>query len=1041
MLDNVTYFSASAGSGKTYTLTQELANLVANGTVEPEKVILTTFTKVAAAEFREKAKAALYEKGLFDAASRLDSAKIGTVHSVAESLIHKFWYHLGVSPDFQVLSEDDKDFYVTQSLVTIATESEKSVFNEYVRTFELRDRFKSYDYEFWKSPLKSLIGYATNYCITDFSKSRAKSIEAIKKIFKGSASLALEPSYTKSCLQDIYGLVIAAKESSARNKRRDLLKTLLEKLESRKPLTMSDVDKLGKMLKDLPRGCVAASTPAFRDSIPDIWQSKEVQTQFVNYVAALFDIVGRWQHDFAEYKRQKHLVDFNDLEKLMLDLLNIDEVVDDIRAEYDYLFVDEFQDSSPMQVAIFTRLSEIVKKCIWVGDYKQAIYGFRGADTELVKSVVNDIQDLKTLDTSYRSVKSLVDFSNQLFKDPFAAEGLSEDKVCLKPHRPDIEGNVSLECWGTSGNKQNRYGQLASQLIRKVEADPEHLNDIAVLARTNTDLDGVADVLASYGIPVNRETGDVSGTQQWALLKSLLAVAVNSGDALARATVAYLSAPGYNAGKLIDEKLIVDDYNRNRAEGEAWKKYLTEVPLLKTLDAMSSSLEHQSVHAVVETLIVELDLCKVCAHFEGDSSIIYHVIIEAAAAYESQCISMSLPATVYGFNEWISRVQLKIGGDVHGVNFYTIHKSKGLQWKTVALVSLNDSFDEAFIMKHNYMGVQLRKESDFAVANMSESAFVRILPQPFAGNTAIVESVSANIMADPEYDSYVQTQISEDLRLMYVAVTRAADRLCLEKCGKEGAFTRFTSVGILNAEEIINARAKVSYSAEDAEGYSFDRKEEFLPKLDKNPGVAYEPRDILPSSTYGSVAGNVSVALDFADETSRIPVEWGKLDPSDMNLVGTCIHNIFATLDQQDNQSSFSANMIQSQGLETYLPLASAPDKIVASWNRLVEFLTKTYGASVKVYHELPFYHLHNGQIVKGSMDFVWETANGAVLIDFKNLFIGTDKTCLDPSAEHFLGKYKGQFDCYQQVLQAHGETVLDRLIYMPITGRAVKIS
>ena len=114
-MERVTYISAGAGSGKTYTLTHLLAEHIAGmrknkdgkwepcEQVEPEKVILTTYTKKAAAEFREKAKSVLYEEGrknpmLYEAAARLEQASIGTVHAVANSFVQKYWYYLGLSP-------------------------------------------------------------------------------------------------------------------------------------------------------------------------------------------------------------------------------------------------------------------------------------------------------------------------------------------------------------------------------------------------------------------------------------------------------------------------------------------------------------------------------------------------------------------------------------------------------------------------------------------------------------------------------------------------------------------------------------------------------------------------------------------------------------------------------------------------------------------------------------------------------------------------------------------------------------------------------
>ena len=97
-MKNVTYINAGAGSGKTYRLTETLTALIKEKKVKPSEVILTTFTTKAANEFKEKAKAFLYDEGLYDAAIELDHAMIGTVHSVCQRLIGKYWFHLGLSP-------------------------------------------------------------------------------------------------------------------------------------------------------------------------------------------------------------------------------------------------------------------------------------------------------------------------------------------------------------------------------------------------------------------------------------------------------------------------------------------------------------------------------------------------------------------------------------------------------------------------------------------------------------------------------------------------------------------------------------------------------------------------------------------------------------------------------------------------------------------------------------------------------------------------------------------------------------------------------
>ncbi|MGM9687283.1 MAG: UvrD-helicase domain-containing protein, partial [Bacteroidaceae bacterium] len=118
-MKNVTYINAGAGSGKTYTLTRILSEKLSeqiNGAsvIKPSQVILTTFTELAAAEFREKARQQILEAGNLDAAAQMDSAAIGTVHSVALRFIQKFWYLLDYGADIQIISERDEDFYMSQ---------------------------------------------------------------------------------------------------------------------------------------------------------------------------------------------------------------------------------------------------------------------------------------------------------------------------------------------------------------------------------------------------------------------------------------------------------------------------------------------------------------------------------------------------------------------------------------------------------------------------------------------------------------------------------------------------------------------------------------------------------------------------------------------------------------------------------------------------------------------------------------------------------------------------------------------------------------
>ena len=105
MTQTFTLINASAGSGKTHTLTHQIAERIAQG-LDPSQLIATTFTTKAAAELRDRVRRTLLERGQVDAARGVDSALISTVNSVSGELLREFALDAGISPDVQVLDED-----------------------------------------------------------------------------------------------------------------------------------------------------------------------------------------------------------------------------------------------------------------------------------------------------------------------------------------------------------------------------------------------------------------------------------------------------------------------------------------------------------------------------------------------------------------------------------------------------------------------------------------------------------------------------------------------------------------------------------------------------------------------------------------------------------------------------------------------------------------------------------------------------------------------------------------------------------------------
>lgn len=1052
-MKNVTYISAGAGSGKTYTLTRTLSELV-EGSREgfakatPERVILTTFTVKAASEFKERAKAFLFEKGLNDEATRMDQAMMGTIHSIANSFIGKYWFHLGLSPNMNVLLEEDVDFYVSQSLAELPTEDELARLRAFRDAFDKLtpwspDDYQKPDYDYWKAELNDIIGFSTNYGIEDFGPSREKSVAFYRQFVRPGVRVRTDAAYLSALLEAEARLVGTHRESGAKDERLRKIRLL------RRSVGRADLQWL-KTFDSIPTATDAKNEPAiaeFKDAFSHIWQSEYVCGLIEDHIGLIFDLAARWKDNYSAYKRRKRLLDYNDMEKYLYELLQMPEVADEISRSFDYLFVDEFQDCSPIQVKIFDRLSELVSHSWWVGDFKQAIYGFRGSDTELTKAVVDRVECLsdgcssETLDTSYRSLPDIVDLTNTAFTRTFSSV-LPREKVELKAHRKAPEGFTSLRAYQADG-----LAEVLPSFIQDLISRGVSLKDIAVLARTNPELNAVQSNLADMGIPCSRSTTTVADSEVWTLMQALLSIVLNDDDDLARATVAFLTQQGRGTASLIDEKLAFD-----AAESNDGHRYLDDVPMLRKLLSIRPALRQQSVGALVESLTIELDLFDVMrgwGDYKTDVSVL-HTIGDTAKQYEEHSIQMNLPATVNGFMDYVNLVNPACPGDESGVQLFTCHGAKGLEWKHVFLLSLDyNPADERKLIRREIFGVHAVHEARPSKEDLYPEVSILVRPWPYGDRPKqyAPEEIRSKVTASEEFSRRKEAVLAEANRLLYVAITRASDVLTLMVKTGDKAFTWPVSVGLTQAGAAVPGRNGWDCLGTGHRFVVLDSDQDLDIQEDLRSGIggdelfsdnrlavpfAGEPceaplRYRQPSGTEGT-----SEARLLLDTGKRIPL--GKMGGFQMADVGTCIHNIYCTMDNEVPCDIRS--FIEGAGMSEVLP---DPDSIRAAWDTLTLFLENTYGKAISRKHELPFTYREGGQFFSGSMDLVWQTGEGCVLVDFKTCPKGRE-AILDPEDYHYAGHYGGQFGCYVKALEAHGDKVLGRIVYYPVSGLIVSL-
>ena len=1037
-MKNVKYISASAGSGKTHTLTLALKDAVKDKKVEPENVILTTFTKAAAAEFKAKAKAMFYENGLLEQADRLDQAMIGTIHSVAESMILKYWYVLGISPKINAIAQENLEFYKNQSLVNLLDENEQSFINGFIKEFSLPE------VDFWKKDLSKIIDYATDYSITDLTNSIKYSKDVTKKFLHGKHHIKVNID----SLRDLINKAEVINEASLADDK-DELRVLINAhrryLEQREASSFSYAKDVLDFLDRINCSELEEDINAIAGDLSDLYATEEVHQKVVEYIEWIFKLAQKWTDLYKEYKKENYLIDFNDMEQMFYELLQKDEVAADIKETYKYVFVDEFQDCSPMQVRIFDRLSQIVENNIWVGDKKQAIYSFRGSDTDLTEAVMNIVKEnenkgldgctTKILDQSWRSVPEVVNFTNAVYEKIFN-KTTEEQKaeVHLKPVRKD-HGKVGF-WWLTGGNVGDRAVDIAANIIDLLnkQGEDEKPSDIAVLGRNADHFKEIANVLREHDVPVYINEDSMSGAYTVRLVTAILQLIEDERAEYPKVHIAYLTESGHKLENLIDDKIEF------KSKGDKEARFYDDIPLVKKVLEIREQYRLQPISAMVQGLIIELDLFNVAKKLNdtADSAKLLHAIIDSATAYEDNCAMMNLPGSITGFIEYINQNQISVSGATDGVQFYTFHKSKGLEWKTCIVLSCDYDFkNEHRMLQREYFGTHFVRLAPPTKENLFPEVVISVLPNIFGYRKASAEWLEP-IRKTERYDAMLKKQIEEMKRLFYVAMTRPRDNLILALNGKGrnpkplDAFTKmdFVFTGDYSGDKCdlfdVGVRADRLPNVDTAIKYKHGKSKNLAVKLAGKSEKNVPLRDLTPSSMEG---GDVQAQLIDCGAPITVTGSY------ESDALGTCIHDIFCVADSKSDPEV--AQMVKAYGFEKNLPECG---QIKAAWGALTDWLSANFGPALKQYHELPFKHQWStAQIVTGSMDFVWETAAGCIVVDYKT-FPGQKQDLLDKSSKYYVGKYKGQLECYENALVAAGKKVLDKVLYYPVVGVVVKM-
>lgn len=780
----LTFISAGAGSGKTHRLTQILYDELSSGRARPMGVIATTFTRKAATELRERARDHLIKQGDFTLANSIGQAKIGTVNAVCGELLRRFAFEAGLPTEQTVLEEEQATLLLMQAIDTVQ-EGQSAA-----RLAKLNHQLSKSE---WKEDFTQLVATvrANGLRAEDMATMSDENIESLLIHFPKPRAGEL----TTEMIAALKKALPLIRNDGGTTKQKATYLREAENFLRELGTGRAEWREWIKISKDSP----SAQSRSLVDDIVELGANAPAHSglhaELREYLIIQFDLCGKVLDAYQQIKIDRGVIDFTDQEHLLLQLLEHPFVSETLKQELDLLMVDEFQDTSPIQLALFMKLMKLAKRVFWVGDIKQAIYGFRGSDTALMQAVVSNLDALggkkERLSDSWRSRRPLVELVNEAFVPAFGGF-MSKEDIELTPRRDEDLTGAPYGFWKLPGRVEDQITRLADGLRQLVASGyevydkplgmirPMTLGDIAILRRSNDKVTKTAAGLRAAGLPVMTEQPGLLATPEAVLALACLRRLNDRGDTLASAEIISLADCEDPEDWVADRlRYLGEDHNTNE-----WRETGDQAhPILARLATLRSQMAVMSPSEALETAIVESQLpARV---LQWNSSVDrgrvrlanLDALIALARQYESVCEGGNHAASVSGLLIWLDE-QVEAGTDslalpaIDAIQVMTHHKSKGLEWPVVVLMDLEgDIKDGIWDNIHGY------SRGSIDSSNPLNNRGVRYWPWPFGAQKNV--PFRDELMHKDVGKQFVAKAEQEALRVLYVSMTRARDLMII----------------------------------------------------------------------------------------------------------------------------------------------------------------------------------------------------------------------------------------------------------------------
>ena len=819
--------SASAGSGKTTIMIKKIFEYLKSGDCNAEQLLVLTYTNLAAAEMKKKLINKLKENlqenpSLIEQIEQIPTSDISTFDSFCQRLVKKYFYVIGIDPSFNILSGEKEELFKNIAIDNAIALTKKENPKDYeVLTNNLTGNRK-------EDNIKNVIFKIHSYIISLINIDEF--FKKTEKLYKKEEKIA--ENYLKSYYNDIFiqiknqllDLIEGAKNLDFLSYV-EYINNLLSIAENSilsdgltKMISLYDGINYGRLDKDdkdinlfwKKIESVKTKLKKTIDDIKKLGNADEISNTYLECESLCHAIIVLEKTFIKQYeilKKSKNYYDFNDIERMTIKLLEDKKINEQVKNSYKHIFVDEFQDANAIQEKIIFLLDN--NNLFFVGDTKQSIYAFRQSDPDIFLNIQENFktrQDAESLplNCNFRTNKNILYFANNIFSvlmtkntsgvdykkdaqfDPKATFEDLNNEVCVSLNLLNVkkkdEPIIATEVYDLTKNQNSDSNNLntknqcificdqithllgqdiydnAEEKTRKI-----NLSDITILLlKSGHFVDELLNTFDEYGISYNADMGEnIDNEYDNRVLFGALKLSLNIKDDYTLYKVLHSKLFDFTDTELGNIKLCsnkeyfyeaLEDYKSK--QDELSKKIEN---FYKVIDDLHFNCKYNGIYFALNKLLENTNyLLKIDENYTDRKNKIYQYIYSFMnSQYNNDLIE-------YITYKNISKKQDKIKIDNssnNSIKICTMHSSKGLEYPIVILPNLDSDYTknmeerEIKINKQLGIGVKAYNNKDRTITN-------GIFYEACNINNKNIEQ-------------------SEKIRLLYVAITRAKNKLIL----------------------------------------------------------------------------------------------------------------------------------------------------------------------------------------------------------------------------------------------------------------------